>query len=344
MDINNSTLSRSDCPCDTTFPWDGPCIANWCMAYHTGTVIAFSLLLLYTIAVLISSFFGSTGIKSPTEVRKLILYLLILAEMLRIARYGYLMTKPILSSDVLLVMRGLYTIPLFIAFCAYMTLIFCWIKIYHDVLQGNQSLGSARSGVLGRWLKWYVVVCVTVGILYIATTFADMLLNVQLLVTFYNGIILIFFNLSFIIYGRRLWKSSQESFNDSTNEAKVIMFKKYNRFTWMVSIWFLIGVVVILILGSIALKDLSLPYFLFRQSIYRIVEVIPVYLIVATFEPPSWSICEIYKKTKARSNSMDPTDLSASTPHNASFANDEEVDLPRLSDDIDEKSSSSLSE
>jgi len=296
------------CPCDITYYWVGTCLAHECFIYNLLTVIGFSLALIY---VLFVTFVIFSTKRRGWDIRKSVVSLFIGVTVCRVVRYSWLLSKPsLMSKSQQVIVRLLYVIPFCLAAAAYTLMLFVWIQLYHTVLATNSPLkGKYKQN---PWIvRCYIIVTSSILLSYlavIAAETADGSGSTKSALNIFSALVLLLYAIFFMVYGGKVGKAVHEMEQNSgaTALSRFNWFHKLNKFSWTTSIYFVIMVIIVGTLGFISNDQLW--FFLVRHSIYRCMELPPIYIIVATFQP---SFSQITSTISRLSNSGSSTSKPA---------------------------------
>jgi len=297
---------KTNCTCDQTSDWvihnADECLPEGCMTYnivvifvYSMTLVYFAILLIYSLRTAPSGSFIKKK-KRTFEIKTIILSLLCLACVLRIVRYAVLLDTSFDPRKILQIMRVLYSIPLFIAFCGLALLVFCWIQVYYSVLKEMHPQEAK-----GKFMRYYIISMLIVFLCYILIISIEAALHPPLIEALWNATVGIVAGIGCIYYGKKIWNSAVGTFvNNNSRNSTSHLFKKYYSFSIRVSIALLFSVTGTIILTFIyTFTGKHLTMFLLTQMGYRVLELIPFWLIGASFQPEKEQCIEFIQSRRS---------------------------------------------
>eukprot|EP01118_Nematostelium_gracile_P010701 TRINITY_DN3726_c0_g1_i2.p1 TRINITY_DN3726_c0_g1~~TRINITY_DN3726_c0_g1_i2.p1 ORF type:complete len:374 (+),score=63.58 TRINITY_DN3726_c0_g1_i2:33-1154(+) len=269
------------CKCDPNYDLLDEC--GSCDGYSGFVIVAFSLLLLYVFVVIFHSWRQT---KNLYGFKGFVLSILVTICLIRIIRYAiiisldnYIEPKP----PLLIFLQVTYSVPFVLAFIAWTLMIYFWIKMYRffnnpDINVNNMKIWDWRPLIV------YTIICVLVIIGWVAVIFVQTVRNINIVFNAYTGAVLlvldVFFFVSGILFNRQL--KSGKSFS----EENLRRYVRMNRFVIICSAFFLLSVVVLIIITIVNFFiGASLDWFVGRSIVYRIVELIPLFLMANLYGP-----------------------------------------------------------
>jgi len=248
--------------------------------------LSYFFIMIYTFLVLVYSFRET---KRLSGIRNFSLYCLLLCSIIRIIRYAIISDLNVYeqpNEPLTLAIDVLYALPLLILFVAWSLIIMFWIKM--SIFIRNPKSGRISTKTLWDW-KWLIVfsvLCGVIGAAWLIIILTEINNTYPLVLNIYSGSVLglggIVFLSSGCIFSRNLRASS------GVSEQKVNSWKRLNTFIIFTSVVVLILVGAIVAISVILLKiPTSKDWFLIRMSIYRVVEQIPIVIMITLYKP-SW--------------------------------------------------------
>jgi len=257
-----------------------------CIYYDIGVIVSYAVLFSYTLVVFVYCLREKITLVS---VRNLVLLLLLSVSILRIIRYAILISlNPFsqVTEGLGIFLDILYGIVFLIGFSAWCLIILSWIRMY--VLLKNPTTQKLTMGNIlsWRWLATFSIMCIIIGIGWFVVIIINSYYAISFLLNGYTAAVIVLLVIIFLTSGCLF--TNHLKIAASVNLMRQNSWKRINRFVMIISIAFLVDVITLVITSAITefVVD-SLDWFLARNSIYKIAEQLPIYVMVTMFKP-SW--------------------------------------------------------
>jgi len=305
-----------DCSCDPGVPEtykvhsESDCLRTQCLVYTTATTWAFLFVTLYLVLLLVHTLRLLPN--QWNSLRTVILYILTAFSTLRVIRFAILTTlehPEDISRGYQLFLSILFALPLILNFVAWSLLASIWMRLYQLVNEAQQRRTLLTKRVLFVYFSVVFLVSTIWVIIVIRESVND---NNSILINYYTGIICLVVGILFLIAGRRFMRTIKAS--AAVNQRRFDEFQRMHNFIMSVTIVWLITVICLFAFGTSILWLNTMEYFLIRNGLYRLFEIMQTCCMAVTYQPAlSELFCGVRKNpdtTTYPQSATEPMDLN----------------------------------
>jgi len=249
----NATASNylPDCCCDPNDP-TSDCGGSVCVTFYT-TVFAINVPILAGLFVFLIFYNIVVGSQNRSRLWNTVLVTAVLASFGRTSWLGFRMTRTVLAQEVDLLFTNIY---LYFGLVCFLSLLFFWARLYHDV----QS--STAKKLFGRLQPAYIAALSVLLVVYVTEIFLAMHFpSLERILSFTNCFMAFATTTCYLVYGILIWKTMLK------NKAMPLMFKVYMS-AMATALWVFILGLITLITRFIS-SDTTHDYII-RHSLYEI--------------------------------------------------------------------------